>query len=169
MLSIRQAASEDIPLLSHMGYTSYTHHFAHLWKNTDELHQFLEQEYGQAALRQSFDEAGSHWLIASTSTAVGFAKYSPGQYVEPDGLCGTLLHKLYLMPGETGQRFGEQLFSEVIRHAKAQHETSLWLEVLADNPQARKFYERLGMQHIKDVHFTTATQTSTLHILAKTL
>ncbi|HDG1710702.1 TPA: GNAT family N-acetyltransferase [Kluyvera ascorbata] len=169
MLSIRQATAEDIPLLSHMGYTSYTHHFAHLWKNTDELRQFLEQEYGKTALHQSMAEADSNWLIASTSTPVGFAKYSPGQYTESDGLCGTLLHKLYLMPGETGQRFGEQLFAEVIRQAKAQHETLLWLEVLADNPQARKFYERQGMQHLKDVHFTTATQTSTLHILTKML
>lgn len=169
MLSIRQATAEDISLLSHMGYTSYIHHFAHLWKNKDELLQFLEQEYGQAALRQSFAEAGSIWLIASTSTPVGFAKYSTAQFVEPDGLCGTLLHKLYLMPEETGQRFGQQLFSEVIHQARAQHETALWLEVLADNPQARKFYERLGMQHVKDIHFTTAMQTSTLHILAKML
>lgn len=169
MLSIRQATAEDIPLLSHMGYTSYTHHFAHLWKAADELQRFLDQEYSQAALHQSFAKADSCWLIATTETPVGFAKYSTAQFVEPDGLFGTLLHKLYLMPGETGKRFGEQLFTEVIRQARAQHETALWLEVLADNPQARKFYERQGMRHVKDIHFTTATQTSTLHILAKTL
>lgn len=169
MLSIRRATAADIHLLSNMGYTSYTHHFAQLWKNADELQHFLEQEYGQDALRHSLEESDTCWLIASINAPIGFAKFSKGQFIEPDGPCGTLLHKLYLMPGETRKRFGEQLFAEVIHQAKAQDETMLWLEVLADNPRALKFYQRQGMQHLKDVHFSTATQTSILHILTKTL
>ncbi|MVY05736.1 N-acetyltransferase, partial [Escherichia coli] len=51
--------------------------------------------------------------------------------------------------------------------AKAAGERWLWLEVLADNPAARRFYERQGMQHVKDVAFHSASQQSTLHILAK--
>ena len=41
MLTIRQACPEDAPQLSAMGYASYHHHFAHLWRDADELALFL--------------------------------------------------------------------------------------------------------------------------------
>lgn len=169
MLHIRRAIPDDIPLLQHMAITSYRHHFAHLWKNPDELAHFLTEEYGEAALQRSLSTANCVWLIASAGEPVGFAKYTRQQSIESDNIIGTLLHKLYLMPGETGKNYGEQIFSEVSGQAKASEETHLWLEVLADNPRARRFYQRLGMKHIKDITFTTATQTSTLNILAKML
>lgn len=169
MLHIRRATPDDIPLLQHMAITSYRHHFAHLWKNPDELAHFLTEEYGEAALQRSLSTANCVWLIASSGEPVGFAKYTRQQRIESDNIIGTLLHKLYLMPGETGKNYGEQIFSEVSGQAKAWEETHLWLEVLADNPRARRFYQRLGMKHIKDITFTTATQTSTLNILAKRL
>ena len=169
MLHIRRATPDDIPLLQHMAITSYRQHFAHLWKNPDELAHFLTEEYGEAALQRSLSTANCVWLIASAGEPVGFAKYTRQQRIESDNIIGTLLHKLYLRPGETGKNYGEQIFSEVSGQAKASEETHLWLEVLADNPRARRFYQRLGMKHIKDITFTTATQTSTLNILAKLL
>lgn len=169
MLHIRRATPDDIPLLQHMAITSYRHHFAHLWKNPDELAHFLTEEYGEAVLQRSLSTANCVWLIASAGEPVGFAKYTRQQRIESDNIIGTLLHKLYLMPGETGKNYGEQIFSEVSGQAKASEETHLWLEVLADNPRARRFYQRLGMKHIKDITFTTATQTNTLNILAKML
>ncbi len=84
-----------------------------------------------------------------------------------DGKIGTLLHKLYLMPGKTGHRYGEHIFHAVETRAKTAGESWLWLEVLAANPAARRFYERQGMQHIRDTTFHSASQQSTLHILAK--
>ncbi len=98
---------------------------------------------------------------------VGFAKYSYQQRMADDGKIGTLLHKLYLMPGKTGHRYGEHIFHAVETRAKTAGESWLWLEVLAANPAARRFYERRGMQHIRDTIFHSASQQSTLHILAK--
>lgn len=43
MLTIRKALPEDAPQLSAMGYASYQHHFAHLWRNADELALFLNR------------------------------------------------------------------------------------------------------------------------------
>lgn len=169
MLHIRRATPDDIPLLQHMAITSYRHHFAHLWKNPDELAHFLTEEYGEAALQRSLSDTRCVWLIACAGAPIGFAKYTRQQRIEPENIVGTLLHKLYLMPGETGKSYGEQIFAEVSQQAKAQEETHLWLEVLADNPHARRFYQRLGMEHVKDITFATATQTSTLNILAKLL
>lgn len=167
MLTIRKAIPEDAPQLSNMGYASYRHHFAHLWRNADELALFLQQEYSVESLRQSLAAAEQHWLIAESAHPVGFAKYSCQQRIDGDGRIGTLLHKLYLMPDETGHRYGERLFSAIEALAQENGEAWLWLEVLADNPGARRFYERQGMQHVKDTIFHSASQQSTLHILAK--
>ena len=71
------------------------------------------------------------------------------------------------MPDATGKQYGEQLFAEVIRQAKEQDEKWLWLEVLADNPKARQFYERQGMTFVKEIAFTTASQTSILYVMEK--
>ncbi|ASD85398.1 GNAT family N-acetyltransferase [Salmonella enterica] len=169
MLKIQMATYDDASLLSSMGYTSYRHHFAHLWKNPHELDTYPEQEYSLPAIARSLARTGTFWLIAFADAPVGFAKYSLRQSIEPEGHSGTLLHKIYLMPGETGKKFGEQLFAEVIRQAKAQDERRLWLEVLADNPGARLFYEHQGMTFVKEIAFTTATQTSVLYIMEKQL
>lgn len=169
MLTIQIATLDDASLLSSMGYTSYRHHFSSLWNNMDELDTYLEQEYSLSAIARSLAQPGTIWLIAFANTPVGFAKYILQQSIEAGGQSGTLLHKIYLMPGETGKQYGEQLFTEVIRQAKAQNETCLWLDVLADNPRAQRFYEQQGMTFVKDIAFTTASQTSILHIMEKQL
>ncbi|WP_434637417.1 N-acetyltransferase family protein [Klebsiella sp. I138] len=169
MLTIRTAQREDAPLLSEMGNASYRHHFAHLWRNADEMEHYLQQEYALPALEHSLADTQCRWLIAEAAHPIGFAKYVCRQNINADGPSGTLLHKLYLLPDATGQRYGEPLFNAVEMRAKESGESWLWLEVLAANTRARRFYERQGMQHVKDVVFNSATQQSTLHILAKAI
>ncbi|ROP60256.1 L-amino acid N-acyltransferase YncA [Enterobacter sp. BIGb0383] len=166
MMTLRDARPEDAPLLSEMGFTSYRHHFAHLWVSPAELATFLSQEYGVDALVHSLAGSTSHWLIAADNERpVGFAKYSCHQPIDPQGPTGTLLHKLYLLPDETGKGYGEEIITGVIQRAKIEGDSWLWLEVLSSNPQARRFYQRQGMVHLKDTLFSTASQQSTLHIL----
>ncbi|MDE9620458.1 GNAT family N-acetyltransferase [Citrobacter portucalensis] len=169
MLKIQMATADDANLLSSMGYTSYRHHFSHLWKKNHELDAYLEQEYSLPAIAHSLTETGTFWLIAFNDGPIGFAKYSLQQSIAPEGQPGTLLHKIYLMPGETGKQYGEQLFAEVVRQAKAQNEPRLWLDVLAENPHARKFYEQQGMIFVKEISFTTDSQTSVLYVMEKQL
>ncbi|HHT0278392.1 TPA: N-acetyltransferase family protein [Klebsiella oxytoca] len=167
MLKIRTARPEDAALLNDMANASYRHHFTHLWHNADEMELYLQQEYAVASLERSLADTQCCWLIAEAEEPIGFAKYACRQDINPEGPTGTLLHKLYLLPATTGHRYGEQLFHAVEKRAKVAGERWLWLEVLAANTRARRFYERQGMQHVKDVIFHSATQQSTLHILAK--
>ena len=81
----------------------------------------------------------------------------------------TLLHKLYFLPQATGKGYGEGVIQEVTRRARKHGERFLWLEVLDANPQARRFYERQGFEHVRDTVFSTASQQSTLHILGKVI
>lgn len=169
MLTLRKASVEDAALLSEMGFASYRHHFAHLWRKQDELQAFLQQEYAVPALQQSLQDEKSGWFIAGDPSPVGFAKVSWHRTADGDGPTGTLLHKLYFLPGKTGQGYGETLLTEIARVAKQRGETYLWLEVLDANPHAQRFYLRQGFTHLKETLFCTPSQQSTLHILGKPL
>lgn len=169
MITVRKAHPDDAALLSEMGYSSYTHHFAHLWHECNELQAFLYQEYALPALQQELQCETSCWFIAQHTDPVGFAKVSWHCAVEDGGPTGALLNKLYLLPGETGKGYGEVLFAEIVRMAQHRGETFFWLEVLDANPQAYRFYTRQGLAHLKDTIFSTRTQQSTLHILGKPL
>ncbi|EIZ2109980.1 GNAT family N-acetyltransferase [Salmonella enterica] len=165
MLTIRKAGPDDAVLLSKMGYSSYTHHFSHLWHEHDELQAFLSQEYSLPVLQQSLQSNAGSWFIAQDTNPAGFARVSWHCSVGEDGPAGTLLHKLYFLPGETGKGYGERLFAEIVSMAQRRGETFFWLEVLDVNPQAYRFYIRQGLVHIGDTIFSTATQRNTLHIL----
>lgn len=167
MITVRKAHLDDAALLSQMGYSSYTHHFAHLWHEHNELQAFLFQEYSLPALQKELQNKTSCWFIAEDTDLVGFAKVSWRSALDEDGPTGTLLHKLYLLPGETGKGYGETLLAEIVRMAQYRGETFFWLEVLDANPRAYRFYTRQGLTHIKDTTFSTSTQQSTLHILGK--
>lgn len=167
MITIRKAHLDDAALLSQMGYSSYTHHFAHLWHEHNELQAFLFQEYSLPALQAELQSNASCWFIAEDTDPVGFAKVSWHCPVDENGPAGTLLHKLYLLPGETGKGYGEALFAEIVRMAQCRGETFFWLEVLDANPQAYRFYTRQGLTPIKETIFSTPSQQSTLHILGK--
>lgn len=78
-------------------------------------------------------------LLAEARHPVGFANTARYQPMASDGPRGTLLHKLYLLPTETGHGYGEQIFSAVEARAKAAGDDWLWLEVLASNPGANVF------------------------------
>lgn len=169
MLTLRKASVDDAALISEMGFASYMHHFAHLWREQSELQDFLRQEYAVPVLQQSLQDEKSCWFIASDPSPVGFAKVSWHRAVDEHGPVGTLLHKLYFLPGKTGCGYGETLLTEIARMAKSRGETALWLEVLDANSNAQRFYLRQGFTHLKETLFSTPSQQSTLHILCKPL
>lgn len=169
MVTIRKARPDDAPLLSEMGYVSYTHHFAHLWRERSELEAFLQAEYSLPALQASLQNEASAWFIAGEGEPVGFAKVTWHAAVDENGPAGTQLHKLYFQPGATGKGYGEQVINQIMQMARERGESFFWLEVLSANSRALRFYTRHGFAHIKDVPFSTPSQQSTLHILGKYL
>jgi len=169
MLSLRKARPADAALLHDMGNASYRHHFTHLWNHPDELETFLVQEYSLPSLSQSLGNDLSCWFIASNPEPVGFAKVTWHSPLDDNGAAGTLLHKLYLLPGETGKGQGEAIISQLMAMARQRGESRFWLEVLAENRGAYRFYRRLGFRHLRDELFSTARQQSQIHIMAQAL
>ncbi|VEC00408.1 Protease synthase and sporulation negative regulatory protein PAI 1 [Cedecea lapagei] len=168
-LKIRAATLQDAPLLSALGSRSYRYHFERFWVSADELQAFIEHEYALHTLEESLADPVVSWFIAEAERPVGFAKISWNRPVPEHSFSGALLNKLYLSPGETGKNYGLLLFEELLQLAQKREQNYLWLEVLEGNDGARRFYQSLGMSHLTSETFSSATQTSTLHILGKSL
>jgi ribosomal protein S18 acetylase RimI-like enzyme len=82
---------------------------------------------------------------------------------------GVYLHKLYLMPHFTGQKYGAQMFDYIEKLSREKKQKWLWLEVLEQNKSARKFYEKKNMRWYRNILFTSPKQQSILHIMVKSI
>lgn len=51
---------------------------------------------------------------------------------------------MLLVPGQRGRGLGTRAYRAVERWARRQGSAAMWLAVLAQNPRARRFWERLG-------------------------
>ncbi|QII36622.1 GNAT family N-acetyltransferase [Rouxiella badensis] len=162
-LSLRIALLNDAPLINQLGYSTYP--FEDLWESKSELAEFLENEYSLPVLEKSLTDSDVCWLIAETDRPVGIAKLTWQSPISDPALTGTLLNKLYIEPDETGKGYGRIMVEEVALMAKARGQPLLWLQVLEQNVGARRFYASMGMQHIKEEMFISATQRSKLHII----
>lgn len=77
-------------------------------------------------------------LVAETLDIVGFA------CVRCDHADGPLLDNLHVAQAMQGQGVGVALMQEAVKRLADMGKTGLWLEVLAENTSARRFYARLG-------------------------
>ncbi|WP_205951052.1 GNAT family N-acetyltransferase [Pantoea stewartii] len=168
-LILREARQSDASLLSELGVSTYTHHFRQYWTHSEELDEFLNQEYSPQVIESSLADPSAGWYIIETSAPIGFVKVIWRCNIHGTPLHGTLLKKLYLSEGSTGKNYGQLIFDEVAEMAKERGSDFLWLEVLKENTRARKFYEIQGMTFIKDNFYSTATQDVTVHVLGMNL
>ncbi|OON41898.1 hypothetical protein BTJ39_01695 [Izhakiella australiensis] len=161
MLNFTVATSQDAALLSQLGEESYRHHFSAYWQEPAELEAFIHREYARPVITQSL-AGGDCWLIAAADRPVGFIKLSWSQSLPDSSASGAYLHKLYLLAQQTGQGWGQQMFAEACRQARERQECWLWLEVLANNTGARRFYQRQGMHEVGSCWFGSDSQRSEL-------
>ncbi|MDC9594400.1 GNAT family N-acetyltransferase [Xenorhabdus sp. IM139775] len=184
MLKIRDATIKDATRLSQLLETSYRFHFSYLWHDQNELEEYIAGECSIEQISTSLQSPDHKWFIAesqpaigsnrmasktSDSNIVGLSKIVLNQPVPDKDITGIYLHKLYLMPTLTGQKQGDQLFDHAVKFGHEQGQKWLWLEVLAQNTSAIKFYVRKGLEWQKDIIFSSPKQQSTMHIMAKHL
>ena len=162
---IRPAILDDIPLLSQLAPQIYREHFAHLWLSVAEMDTYLEGEYAESVLITGLNDPAVCWFVAYVDTLIGFAKLTKESEIPDTSLSGVLLNKLYLSSQATGKQYGKVMFEHMVQQAQELGQTFFWLEVLEHNPRAYKFYEKQGMQYIRDSVFKTESQQSTVHVM----
>lgn len=145
-LLIRRAAQADIPTLERLLYQVHKVHSdarPDLFKagakkyRTDELMRILK------------DSSRPIFVAERDGEVLGYAFCIHQQYVNDN--CRTDVKSLYIDDlcvdeGARGGHIGQALYGHVLAYAREQGYYNVTLSVWADNVNAVKFYERLGLR-----------------------
>lgn len=167
-MDIRQATLADQRELQTLGRETYRHYFGDLWQNSDELEQFLADDFSNEEMENTLESPDHRWLVLQEQgDAVGFAKVHFNQPLEGAQGHGAKLCKLYFKPQSRARGLGAMLFDAVETAARENGQSCLWLTVLQSNLPAIGFYQRQRMHQVAETAYVTATQTTPLWIMKK--
>jgi GNAT superfamily N-acetyltransferase len=90
--------------------------------------------------RKSLEEGFVAWVAEAQGRAVGFAAVGPSRTEQDAGE----LYSIYVLPEAWGSPAARELMAAAKEWFAQEGYTTAMLWVLADNPRARRFYEREG-------------------------
>jgi GNAT superfamily N-acetyltransferase len=113
---------------------AYQHAFA------PELLEGLSVDERETQWRQRIEEEAAVWVAQMLGRVVGFASVGPSRTEEGVGE----LYAIYVLPEAWGSGAAHELMGAVKAWFASEGYSTAMLWVLADNPRARRFYERQG-------------------------
>lgn len=100
----------------------------------------LSVEQRERSWRARLEEGTVVWVAPAEGDIVGFAAVGPSQTEEAAGE----LYAIYVSPGSWGTEAAHDLMAAAKDWFAGEGYATAMLWVLADNPRARRFYEREG-------------------------
>ena len=139
MLEIRNASTEDIPLIRELNFQIWPQTYSSILTK-DQIDYMLEMMYSAESLyKQMTDDHCTFILLYSEGNPVGFASYSE----EKSQIWK--LHKIYVLPVLQGKGIGKIMIQHIIQSVKNLNGSKLQLQVNRNN-KAKDFYEKLGFK-----------------------
>ncbi|TMI85088.1 MAG: GNAT family N-acetyltransferase [Bacteroidetes bacterium] len=161
------ANSSHADVISSIGKQSFRDAFAHLFKNKEDLLEYLEYTYHRDKILKSLEKENNVFFLAFVENVpVGFAKakkYSLNEQIE--SIAQMELQKIYVLSYYHGSGAGQALLQAVIDLANKVQPDFLWLDTHIDNGKAIRFYERNGFRKGGKYLFTIGTQTFAYHLM----
>lgn len=146
MLSIRNAAIKDIPLIRALCFKVWPQTYSSLLSK-EQVDYMLEMMYSEASLKkQMIDEDCRFIFVYDNDEPVGFASFS-----ETDPMIFKL-HKIYILQNQQGRGTGKFIIDYIIDTIKSEGATALRLQVHRKN-KAIKFYEKSGFTILFEFKF----------------
>lgn len=138
MIKIKQATSEDIPVIKKLAYDIWPGTFAKILSE-EQISYMLELMYSLDSLEDQFQKGHRFILVSDNNTQVGFAGYE----MNYKNLPKTKIHKIYVTHNTQGKGVGRKII-EHFSHIASKHQNhTLVLNVNRFNP-AVKFYKKIG-------------------------
>ncbi|TMI70408.1 MAG: GNAT family N-acetyltransferase [Bacteroidetes bacterium] len=154
-------------IIGTIGKKSFRKSFEHLFKNKEELLEYLENTYCPVKLAKSLRHEDNIYLLAFIDgEPAGFAKikkYSLNEHI--DSVSQMELQKIYVLGEHQGKGIGSALLTEVKKIAKEGSPDYLWLDTHISNDKAIGFYEKNGFRKMGKYYFTIGSQTFEYHIM----
>jgi diamine N-acetyltransferase len=166
-VAIIRADASHAAMIASIGKKSFRNAFEHLFKNREELFEYLEQTYDPVKLVKSIRKDNNIYFLAwQDGDPVGFVKvkkHSLNENIESP--VQMELQKLYVLPEHQGHGSGTALLREVEQLADALGPDYIWLDTHVHNEKAIRLYEKHGFKKVGKHHFTIGSQTFHYHVM----
>ena len=150
-----------------IGKASFRHAFEHLFKDKEDLFEYLEYTYDPVKLSRSIrKESRVYFLATYNGDPVGFAKVKTHSLNDKiDSVSQIEFQKIYVLPQYQGKGVGSALLLEVTKLAKEISPDYIWLDTHVGNEKAIRLYEKNGFQKIGKHFFTIGSQSFEYHVM----
>ncbi|WP_219725490.1 GNAT family N-acetyltransferase [Vibrio diazotrophicus] len=166
--NIREATLKDASAISVLGRNTYREHFADIWHDIDS---FLNADFSNDAIKSCINSPSSHrYLLAlRNNTLIGFAKLNINSELNGMGKPCIELQKIYLKKDSVGNNLGSGLIERVMELASELDSKYAWLDVLKNNVQAQKFYQRHQFRIVDEIPYKTDRYEIGMFVMVKRL
>jgi RimJ/RimL family protein N-acetyltransferase len=137
-VSVRRASPQDARGIAEVHVRTWQAAYRHAFPA--EVLDRLSVEERETRWRGGLDEGATVWIAVDGERVVGFAAAGPSDTEEDVAE----LFSMYVLPEQWGSGAARELMAAVVAWFLEQQYTTAMLWVLADNPRARRFYEREG-------------------------
>ena len=139
----RPVSPEDQPLIHALMQRIYPAVFGHYWQDGGSW--YLEHCYGAEALRSDLARPGMDYrLLFLDAAPCGILQVEWGTPMPDNTGKAVYLHRLYLGREAQGTGLAAALVRELTARARRKDYDYVWLEAMARQPQALRFYEKQG-------------------------
>lgn len=147
-LCLRPLCESDLPELQRLMDTIYRSAYQYMWK--DQGDWYLHLIYNIQNFQKELSRERSHYFyVDSAGQPIGILKYdypfSPREVEIPAAM---KLHRLYLHSDFHGKGVAQALVKHCEKIAQENGLLSIWLEVMSNQPQARRFYQKTGFEFV---------------------
>jgi RimJ/RimL family protein N-acetyltransferase len=137
-VTVRRGGPEDARGIAEVHVRTWQAAYRHAFPA--EILDRLSVDEREAQWREWLDRGANVWVAVDEESVVGFAAAGPSDTEENVAE----LFSIYVLPEHWGSGAAHELMAAVTDWFRAKEYTSAMLWVLADNPRARRFYEREG-------------------------
>lgn len=126
----------------------YREAYRYVWE--DQGDWYVNLIYNPQTVEKELSRSRSHYyFVESNGRKIGILKYdfpfSPREICIPDAM---KLHRLYLHADFHGKGVAKSLVEFCEQLGRQNGLKSIWLEVMGCQPQAKKFYQKMGFTHL---------------------
>ena len=149
-IEIRRANKDDAGFIALLGRITFTETFGHFYKDKQDLIGYYDSTFSVDKIENSIYKLNNlYWIAFVDRLAVGYAKLklnSQAEFLVKKNACQ--LQKIYVLKDFLSMKIGFELQNLLLRTAKEQGFSEIWLSVLNSNERAVNFYIKNGFMGI---------------------
>lgn len=142
-MHIREANIADLATIRNIAADTWPLAYGHII-SAEQIAYMLDMMYSDASLQEQMEKGHRFYLAIQQKQPIGFAS------VSNEGINGSKLNKLYILPNVQKTGAGKALLQQAIDFARQQGARRLFLQVNKHN-NAKNFYEKMGFSICEEI------------------